>query len=268
MTGSDRERRLAREHYERQQRRRAEQAARARRRSVLVAAVFAGALVVAGLVVAGVLSRDGDSSSTASPGPASTGTATTGTGATVDCTDAPGPVPSPSSYPSAPAPDPQAARTATIATTCGDVIVELLGAKAPATVGSFAFLARKGFFDRTPCHRLTTSGIHVLQCGDPTGSGSGGPGYSIPLENAPPDGRYPAGTLAMARSSEPNSGGSQFFLVYQESQLPAPGYSVFGRVTAGLDVLKGIAAAGADDANGQGDGAPRQAVGISRVSVS
>jgi peptidyl-prolyl cis-trans isomerase B (cyclophilin B) len=135
-------------------------------------------------------------------------------------------------------------------------------------VASFSFLAQEGFFDGTPCHRLTTSGIYVLQCGDPTGTGTGGPGYSIPLENAPADETYPAGTLAMARSAEPDSGGSQFFVVYEDTRLPAPGYTVFGRVTSGLDLLEDLAAAGADDANGPGDGAPNQEIGIAGVSVA
>ncbi len=93
--------------------------------------------------------------------------------------------------------------TATVATTCGTMTFTLDGKKAPQTVASFIFLARKGFFDNTPCHRLTTSGLFVLQCGDPTGTGSGGPGYEFGIENAPATGDYPAGTVAMARETAP-----------------------------------------------------------------
>ena len=82
--------------------------------------------------------------------------------------------------------------------------LDLDGKKAPQTVASFIFLARKGYFDNTTCHRLTTSGLYVLQCGDPTGSGSGGPGYGFGIENAPKAGDYPAGTLAMARADQPD----------------------------------------------------------------
>ena len=95
--------------------------------------------------------------------------------------------------------------------------MELYGDKAPQTVSSFIFLSKDGFYDDTSCHRLTTSGIYVLQCGDPTGTGSGGPGYQYGIENAPKDGKYPAGTLAMARGEDPNTNGSQFFMVYKDT---------------------------------------------------
>ncbi|RJK96788.1 peptidylprolyl isomerase [Vallicoccus soli] len=258
MTGSDRGRRLAREQYERRQQRRAEAAARARRRGVVLGAVVAAALVVGALVLTSVLDDD-EGSSTAAPPAAAAG---------LDCAEAPSPVASPQSFPSAPAPDPQGPTRATISTTCGDLEVELLPEAAPATVASFAQLSEQGFYDATPCHRLTTSGIYVLQCGDPTGTGTGGPGYSVPLENAPADEAYPAGTLAMARSADPDSGGSQFFVVYEDTRPPAPGYTVFGRVTGGLDVLEALAAAGSDESNGPGDGRPAQPVGISAVAVS
>ena len=97
----------------------------------------------------------------------------------------------------------------------------------------------------------------MLQCGDPTGTGTGGPGYGFGIENAPPDGKYPRGTLAMARTSDPNSNGSQFFLVYRDSQLPTDGggYSIFGKVTRGpRHPRRGLAKGGSDNANGSGDG--------------
>ena len=100
--------------------------------------------------------------------------------------------------------------------------MELDGAKAPQTVASFLGLARSGYWNDSPCHRLVTSGIYVLQCGDPTGTGSGGPGYGFGVENAPKDGQYPAGTLAMARTSDPNSNGGQFFIVYKQTSCRTP----------------------------------------------
>lgn len=165
---------------------------------------------------------------------------------------------------------------ATIKLSGGDVPVTLDGKGAPCTVNSFESLAKQKYFDGTPCHRLVTSGIYVLQCGDPTGSGSGGPGYSFADElttaKALKDSSagqgaktYPAGTLAMANAG-PDTNGSQFFIVYQDSPLP-PAYAVFGTVSAaGLDVVKAIAAKGEDDANGPGDGAPKQKVTIQSVS--
>jgi peptidyl-prolyl cis-trans isomerase B (cyclophilin B) len=143
------------------------------------------------------------------------------------------------------------------------------GKKAPQTVASFVFLARKGFFNKTTCHRLTTDGLYVLQCGDPTASGNGGPGYGFGIENAPADGKYPAGTIAMARTSDPKSNGSQFFLVYQDSTLPTDGggYSIFGTVTTGLDVVTKVAASGAAAADSTGNTPPNTPINITSVTV-
>jgi peptidyl-prolyl cis-trans isomerase B (cyclophilin B) len=158
----------------------------------------------------------------------------------------------------------------TLQTTCGDVGLTLDGTKAPQAVSSLVFLAKQGFFDGTKCHRLTTEGIYVLQCGDPTGTGSGGPGYQFgPVENAPKGGKYPAGTIAMARTSDPNSQGSQFFLVYKDSVI-APddpnGYTVMGKITSGLDVVTKVAGGGTVD--GGGDGEPKRAVSIKGTTVA
>jgi peptidyl-prolyl cis-trans isomerase B (cyclophilin B) len=153
--------------------------------------------------------------------------------------------------------------TARIVTNCGTIVVALDGQSAPHTVNSFAFLAQKGYFTDTPCHRLTTAGIFVLQCGDPTGQGSGGPGYTIPDENLT-GASYPAGTVAMANTGQPHTGGSQFFFVYANTNLP-PQYTPFGHVTAGLDVLRRIAKAGS---NPPQDGSPIQPVVIKSFSVT
>lgn len=152
---------------------------------------------------------------------------------------------------------------ATIALTGGKVVLELDTATTPCTVGSFVHLAQNGYFNNTPCHRLTASPtLSVLQCGDPSGTGGGGPGYTFSDETRP-EMRYPAGTVAMANAG-PDTNGSQFFLVYQDSELP-PDYTVFGTITSGLDVLQGIAAQGI---TGSGNAtAPVQPVTISTVTV-
>jgi peptidyl-prolyl cis-trans isomerase B (cyclophilin B) len=156
--------------------------------------------------------------------------------------------------------------TARVVTNCGTIVVSLDGKHAPHTVNSFAFLAGHHFFDSTRCHRLTTAGIFVLQCGDPLGTGMGGPGYTIPDENLR-GARYPAGTVAMANTGAPHSGGSQFFFVYADTALP-PAYTPFGHVVEGLDVLRAIAGKGSDESNGSGDGAPNQPVAIESFTVS
>ena len=153
-----------------------------------------------------------------------------------------------------------------MATTIGDMTFTLDADKAPCTVNSFVSLAQQNYFNGTHCHRLTTQGIFVLQCGDPTASGTGGPGYTIPDEL---DGSeaYPAGTLAMAKTSAPDSGGSQFFIVYEDTQLP-PDYTVFGTVDeATVAAIAQVASQGTDDSNGPGDGAPKQDVEIETVTI-
>jgi peptidyl-prolyl cis-trans isomerase B (cyclophilin B) len=156
--------------------------------------------------------------------------------------------------------------TARIVTNCGTIIATLDGKAAPHTINSFAFLAGKGYFTDTPCHRLTSSGIFVLQCGDPSGTGGGGPGYTIPDENLK-GATYPAGTLAMANTGQAHTGGSQFFLVYKDTPQGnlAPSYTPFGKITSGLDVLNRIAAAGS---NPPGDGQPTQPVVIESFGVT
>lgn len=153
----------------------------------------------------------------------------------------------------------------TISTNQGDLHATLDADSAPCTVHSFLSLAEQGYFDDTPCHRLVTSGIYVLQCGDPTGTGTGDPGYTLPDENLPEAKKndYPAGTVAMANAG-PNTGGSQFFIVYRDTTLP-PAYTVWGKVTSGLDAVKKIAADGTAD--GRSDGPPKKPVTITAVTV-
>jgi peptidyl-prolyl cis-trans isomerase B (cyclophilin B) len=157
-----------------------------------------------------------------------------------------------------------------LVTCVGEIGLELDGAAAPHAVASFLTLADGGYFDGTGCHRLYTGEVSGLQCGDPTFTGAGGPGYRFgPLENAPEDGGYPAGTLAMARSTgDPDSMGSQFYLVFADSHVPpdsAGGYTVFGRVTSGLDLLTAVGAEGVQD--GAVEGPPEVPVTIERVEI-
>lgn len=153
----------------------------------------------------------------------------------------------------------------TIETSVGDIEATLDADSVPCTVNSFTSLASQGYFDGTTCHRLTTSGIFVLQCGDPAGTGMGGPGYSFPDE-LDGDETYGPGTLAMANAG-PDTNGSQFFIVYDDSPLP-PAYTVFGSVSAeGLAVVQGVAADGSDDSFASGDGAPKTKVELEFVGV-
>ena len=170
--------------------------------------------------------------------------------------------------------------SASMSTSAGNIGLQLDNAKAPCTVNSFASLAQQGYFNDTPCHRLTTSpGLAVLQCGDPTGKGTGGPGYGFvneyPTNQYRPDDPalqqpvvYPRGTLAMANTGAPGSNGSQFFLVYKDSQLP-PNYTAFGTIDAtGLATLDKVAAAGVVPSDrGTDDGAPKMPVQIKSIQL-
>jgi peptidyl-prolyl cis-trans isomerase B (cyclophilin B) len=166
-------------------------------------------------------------------------------------------------------------KTLTLRTNCGNITATLLTKAAPQTTTNISTLANRRYYNGTICHRLTTEGIYVLQCGDPTAQGAGSPGgwKGYADENLPKSGakNYPAGTLAMANSG-PGTNGSQFFLVYADTQL-GPDYTIFGRITSGLDLLKKIAEVGAYkvESDGQafyaGDGFPVQLVVIESASA-
>ncbi|MFR9798891.1 peptidylprolyl isomerase [Streptomyces sp. MS06] len=269
VSQEQRRRQLAREKFLRQQQRRTDARRKARMRNAVIASVLGVVLVGSvALYTTGTLKGDDKANASADVTPSAS---------------APSKVPDPCDKPAAgqvkketwkkePAMtiDKSAKYTMKLATTCGDIDVALKASAAPHTVNSFHFLAGKGYFDHTKCHRLTTNGIYVLQCGDPTGAGTGGPGYTIPDENlkdASLKGNvYPAGTVAMANTGQAHTGGSQFFLVYQDSQLP-PSYTPFGTVSAsGMKVLKKIAAAG--ESTGAGDGAPNATVVINKATVT
>ena len=156
--------------------------------------------------------------------------------------------------------------TISFTTNQGEIVIETIPSLAPFTVNAIAALAQKNYFDNTICHRLTTEGIFVLQCGDPTGTGTGGPGFNIPDENLPEavENNYPAGTVAMANAG-PGTSGSQFFLVYQDTTL-GPDYTIWGSITSGLDILQTIASAGVVD--GGADGTPATGVTIESTKVT
>lgn len=262
MSPKRREREYARRRYEKWQQK--QLARRIKRRRVKRRGAAAGVAAVTVAAIAwGVLTL------TASGNPST---------AASDSDSCPSPTVTPPAHPKSWAKPPATSLAAgktwdlTLTTSCGPIDVKLDGAKAPKAVSSMVFLAQQGFLDSTPCHRLTTDKIYVLQCGDPTGSGSGGPGYTYgPVENAPKNGVYPAGTVAMAR--HPNDGssmGSQFFLVYKDSPIPsdtAGGYTVLGTITSGLDVVKKVAAGGVTEGSQPGDGAPVRAVSILSTAV-
>jgi peptidyl-prolyl cis-trans isomerase B (cyclophilin B) len=170
--------------------------------------------------------------------------------------------------------------TLTINTNLGTIAATVDKSKAPCTAEAFTYLASKKFWDGTKCHRLTTSGIEVLQCGDPsakgkgyrTTDGTGGPSFRYAEENLPTGKTvtYPAGTIAMAKTSAASSTGSQFFIVYADipaTSLPAD-YTVLGTLTTGLDLVKAAAKKGTDNSNGTGDGHPKQEVDIKTLTMA
>lgn len=267
-------REAAKRKLERQQERRV-QRARRRQRIALITSVAVVVVVVAAFVA---LTSLGGSSDTPSAAPSAT------PGAAPPA--APGAcafTPTPNEPAAKPAPVPSIADAPTsgtvavkLSTSAGTIPLTLDRATAPCTVESFLSLVGAGYYNDTPCHRLTTGeGLKVLQCGDPTGTGTGGPGYTI--KDEPPTGLtpdpsgqaviYPRGTVAMAKTAAPDSGGSQFFLVYADSTLP-PEYTVFGSIgDAGLATVDTIAKGGSDNSNGTGDGKPATAVTIKTATA-
>lgn len=156
---------------------------------------------------------------------------------------------------------------ATINTSVGPLAITLDADKAPCTVNSFLSLASQDYYDDTSCHRLATNpGFELLQCGDPTGEGTGGPGYTIPDEFEDSD-TYPAGTLAMANTGRPDSGGSQFFMVFGDTQLP-PAYTVFGTLDeAAVKTLQEVGEAGIAEPGPDGTGTPEKAVEFENITL-
>lgn len=256
MSTKKRQRELARRKHERQHERRQQSRMKRRTTQQIIAVVVVAALVV-GSVAVWILSRPEGEPQTAASAPA----------AAPVCTEPAAVRENTLSWPQAPQQRTfDTAPLLRLETNCGSIAIQTLPELAPQTVSSEIFLAESGFYDGTACHRVTTSGIFVLQCGDPAGDGTGGPGYTIPDENFPGEGaaNYPAGTVAMANAG-PGTSGSQFFLVYEDTTLPAA-YTIWGFVTEGLDVVRAIAASGTVD--GGPDGSPAQPVVIESATVS
>jgi peptidyl-prolyl cis-trans isomerase B (cyclophilin B) len=276
---SKQRRQAAQRHLQKQLERRAELVKKRRRNLGIVATVVAVAVVVvAALVLTGVFSSNSTSSEAAgSSSAAATGSAaaTTNPDGTISCTYSPdksgntnlkdvGTPPKPEATPT------KGTATLLMSTNQGDLTLTLDRSKAPCAAASFVFLAQQKFFDGSPCHReVNEPTFGVLQCGDPTGSGAGGPTYKFAQE-IPSGTTYPRGTIAMANTGQPNSTGSQFFLCFTDTQL-SPDYTPVGTVdAAGLAVLDKVAAAGNDGsfAAQAGGGAPKLPVTINTMAVT
>jgi cyclophilin family peptidyl-prolyl cis-trans isomerase len=268
-------REAAQRHLQRQLERRAELARKRRRNLGILATAIAVVVVVgAALLITGVFQSD-DPEASADPTPSSSAAAaTTNADGTVSCTYTPDESGNPSLKDVGTPPTPEATptqgtSTLLMSTTQGDLTLTLDRAAAPCAAASFTYLAQQQFFDGSPCHReVNQPTFGVLQCGDPTGSGSGGPTYKY-AEEVTPETSYPRGTIAMAKSSAPASTGSQFFLCFVDTELP-PEYTAVGTVDeAGLAVLDTIAAAGNDGSfeAQAGGGAPNLPVTINTMTV-
>ncbi|PZS27586.1 MAG: peptidylprolyl isomerase [Pseudonocardiales bacterium] len=271
MPSNKQRREAARRHVERQLQRREEQEA-ARRRFTLIASIVGSIIMIVLVTVFVVVLTREDKKTPAAAGGTSPAPSTAP--GTPRATAAPlplgtcefvagGQAAKKVIVPPDKAPTNSGLVLARVGTTQGTLTFALDPAKAPCAVANFLSLARQGYYDNSPCHRLVTSGLSVLQCGDPTGTGSGGPGYTFNDEVTGKE-KYTAGVLAMAKTSAPNTAGSQFFIVYKDTQLP-PDYTIFGKVERGLDVVTKVAAKGSTPA---GDGKPKLPITITSVSIA
>ena len=267
MPTNKQRRQAAQRRLQRQIERRAE-LARKRRRNLLVVVVAVAVLVVGGAawLIAGLGSSGGNGSAAAGDSSAAT-PAVDGSDGTCDFTPDTSGNPNLKDVGTPPAEvATSGTATLTMTTNFGPIGITLDQAKAPCASASLVYLTQQKFFDNTTCHRETsTPGLQVLQCGDPSGTGSGGPTFQYPTQVTGSE-TYPRGTVAMANSGQ-GTDGSQFFLVYGDSTLN-PNYTVVGTVDeAGLAVLDTIAANGNDSSNGEGDGKPTQPVTITSMTV-
>ncbi len=282
---NERQRRIARERHRRQQEQRVARQRQMRKRGLIgVGAVLVAALVVSLLVVflPGGSSKHPAASASKSATPSPTATATAVAEPAHHCSySAATPVARKVSFPPT-APDYTASYQATINTNLGKITFNLLNSKATCTVNSFVHLAEAGYFNNTQCHRLVTSGIYVLQCGDPTATattkltcsttsniGAGTPGYNFASENLT-GAKYPAGTVAMANEGTATSNGSQFFIVYQDSTSGlTAAFTPFATVSSGLDIVQNVAKDGysCQYPSSAGGGAPKKKVIIDSVTI-
>ena len=163
-------------------------------------------------------------------------------------------------------PDDKASYQATIRTNRGDVVINLLNSKATCTVNSFVYLAAKKYFNGTHCHRLTTIDPFVLQCGDPTGTGTGGPGYDVREREPGGRGRTPRARSRWRTAAPPTATAASSSSCTRTRSWP-PSYTPFGQVVKGLGIIQNVARAGSDNANGAGDGHPKEKVVIESVTI-
>ncbi len=283
---NDRQRRQAREKYRRQQELRMARRRRVRRRAAIAGSVVLAAALIASLLLV-FLPQGNGKHPAASPtkSPSATPSATTVAEPAHHCTYAKATLAAARtvSFPSA-TPDYTGSYQATINTNLGKIVLNLLNSKATCTVNSFVHLAEAGYFNNTQCHRVVTTGIYVLQCGDPyatattkltcstTGNiGTGGPGYDYANENTT-GATYPAATVAMANTGSASSNGSQFFIVYKDSTSGlGASYTPFATVSSGLDIVQNVAKEGYSCQyiqSGQAEGgAPKKKVIIDSVTI-
>ena len=276
MPTNKQRREAAQRHLQRQLERRAE-LAKKRRRNLGILLTALALVVVAGAaaLITGVLGgEEEDTPAAAEPTLPTTSAAarTTSPDGTVTCDYLPDASGNPNLTDVGTPPNPevtptQGTATVLMSTDQGDLTLTLDRSIAPCAAASFTYLTEQGFYDGTSCHRLVNAETFgVLQCGDPTGTGSGGPTYKY-AEEVTPETTYPRGTIAMAKTAAPNSTGGQFFLTFVDTQLP-PEYTVVGTVDeAGLAVLDQVAAGGVQGAEGPGDGAPNVPVTIQDMAV-
>jgi peptidyl-prolyl cis-trans isomerase B (cyclophilin B) len=268
-------REAAQRHLQRQLERRADQARKRRRNAVvgvsILVVLLVGAVV---LLITGVGGSGKNTTASGSSAASSAAAATTNADGTIACTYVKdssgnpnlkdvGTPPNPGSTPT------KGTDTLKMSTNQGDLTLNLNRTAAPCASASFTYLASKKFFDGSSCHReVNQPTFGVLQCGDPTGTGQGGPSYTFGTEVTAKT-TYPRGTIAMANTGQPNSTGSQFFLCFTDTQLP-PNYTAVGTVDqAGLAVLDKIAAAGNDGSfdPSPGGGKPKLPVTITSMTV-
>ncbi len=281
---NERQRRQARERYRRQQELRYARRQRVRRRTLIwgsgvLALALIGSLLAVFLPGGSPKHPAASASKSATPSPTATATAVAEPAHHCSYTAAT-PVARKVSLPPA-APDYTASYQATISTNLGKITFNLLNNKATCTVNSFVHLAEAGYFNNTQCHRLLTSGIYVLQCGDPYATaatklscgttsniGSGTPGYDFASENLT-GAKYPTGTVAMANEGSATTNGSQFFIVYKDSTSGlTASYTPFATVSSGLGIVQNVAKDGYSCQYAQsGGGAPKKKVIIDSVTI-
>jgi peptidyl-prolyl cis-trans isomerase B (cyclophilin B) len=290
LTGSkERDRRRARERYEEQRQQRLERRRKLQKRWGIALIVVCVLGLAGGLTAAFAGGSPAKPTAAASSSASATATASASASATAStaavsepathCTYSTSGVTGTTVKASLPpaTPNYKATYTATINTNLGAVKINLLNSKATCTVNSFVHLAQTGFWNNTQCHRVSnSSGLYMLQCGDPTAKasqtlscssstlGSGTPGYVFNDENLT-GATYDGGTVAMANSGA-NTNGSQFFLVFKTSQL-SPSYTPFGTITSGLDILQKVANAGTTCSYSAGGGVPKDKVVIDSVTI-